>query len=453
MSMYEEEAKRALREFASSKYAKLGEPFGISPVTVVEPEPGTDYSGNVAGLPHVVRQPWEKNPTTYLLFGGWKGHKSASEGGRAYFKGEIDRGLNVTDVEKLIDPSDIGVDSLGVKSVFWSLELDEWVAFILYTSGSNAGVGRVTFDRDWNMTGYQVPVTLDGSDWEGPESDWYGSPYFVPEPYHQSDALAVYGTEYTPAHGGDVHVARADDFTASDPNFVTLDHDPLIPERDIQFSPFPDVRSVAKNPYTGDLALIYESLKGEGAGFSPYLGFLSWAPSSWAKRQNPVVGMASETLLPKHAMPRFTSHIGHPQLEWFEGMRNPVLFFVDFRIQATSAGPIPRKARLMAVRVPHTRLNPKNYRAITYPLWHGTSISANDHISFPGHGEKTIYFSSDTSGDLSVRADPMGTQDWKTITTESGITSAEIQTSYEAEFIDLQFSASATVDAYAVVRP
>jgi len=88
-----------------------------------------------------------------------------------------------------------------------------------------------------------------------------------------------------------------------------------------------------------------------------------------------------------------------------------------------------------------------------YSLWCGNAISANETSPcIPGWGRKTIFFKSDTSGDLSVYLDPVGRNEWKEIAKETAITEAVIQTTYSGARLRLGFSAGATVTAYVIVE-
>jgi len=108
-----------------------------------------------------------------------------------------------------------------------------------------------------------------------------------------------------------------------------------------------------------------------------------------------------------------------------------------------------------------TQLDPqllplKRRESVQWHPWWDEDISGGD-TSFPftGTGRKTIYFTSDTSGDLTVQANPKGAESphWFPIVTESGTTEAEIQTSYSAQQMRLKFSAAAHVTATVVQEP
>jgi len=107
---------------------------------------------------------------------------------------------------------------------------------------------------------------------------------------------------------------------------------------------------------------------------------------------------------------------------------------------------------IWSLRVNPSALRPENQEAIYWLPWSSQSISGGDTTyPFNGEGTKTIYFTSDTSGDLTVQMNPTGRSgDWFDLFTRTGITSTVEQTSYEAFQMRLKFSAAATVTATVV---
>jgi len=92
-------------------------------------------------------------------------------------------------------------------------------------------------------------------------------------------------------------------------------------------------------------------------------------------------------------------------------------------------------------------------RRLLYALWFEQSISANETSpAIPGWGKKTIIFTSDTSGDLSVEIDAVGRNNWMTLFTRTGVTGVLDQTEYSALRMRLRFSAEATVSAFVAVE-
>lgn len=86
-------------------------------------------------------------------------------------------------------------------------------------------------------------------------------------------------------------------------------------------------------------------------------------------------------------------------------------------------------------------------------LWLDTQISAGSTTAaIPGWGWKTIHFTSDTAGDLTVYIDAVGRNDWKAIYTSTGVTSDVVQTTYSGMRMRLGFSAAAKVTAHVIVE-
>jgi len=88
-----------------------------------------------------------------------------------------------------------------------------------------------------------------------------------------------------------------------------------------------------------------------------------------------------------------------------------------------------------------------------YTLWLGTAISAGDTTPvIPGFRRKTIHFTSDIAGDLSVLLDAVGRNDWKTVHTEIGTTDALIFTDRAGLRMRFSFSVAATVTLHVMVE-
>jgi len=69
-----------------------------------------------------------------------------------------------------------------------------------------------------------------------------------------------------------------------------------------------------------------------------------------------------------------------------------------------------------------------------------------------GYEDKTLYFKSDTSGDLTIEVDPVGDGDWETLDIRTGITSEIYKTTHDFTYMRLTFSVAATVTAKLVAR-
>jgi len=89
-------------------------------------------------------------------------------------------------------------------------------------------------------------------------------------------------------------------------------------------------------------------------------------------------------------------------------------------------------------------------------IWDDESVSAGTYgyswVNALGFSRKTLYFESDTSGDLTIEADPDGTGNWITLKTYSSITTAKFQTTYDFTHLRVKFSADATLTARLVMR-
>jgi len=106
-----------------------------------------------------------------------------------------------------------------------------------------------------------------------------------------------------------------------------------------------------------------------------------------------------------------------------------------------------------AMRLPWWLLSPKD-RRLVYSLWQGNSIGAGETSpAMPGWGRKTIHFTSDAAGDLTVYLDAVGRNDWKEVLALTGITSALEQTLHSGLRMRLSFSVAATVTAHVMAEP
>jgi len=121
----------------------------------------------------------------------------------------------------------------------------------------------------------------------------------------------------------------------------------------------------------------------------------------------------------------------------------PVVYLRHYRLGKTYVSPLPTDA-----------LDYRRQRVVWH-VWIDESISANDTSPpIPGVGKKTVYFKSDTSGDLDIQYDPSGRGDiWMTRLSYTGITEALDEITGSAYTMRLKFSAAAKVSAYVVVEP
>jgi len=110
--------------------------------------------------------------------------------------------------------------------------------------------------------------------------------------------------------------------------------------------------------------------------------------------------------------------------------------------------------RAVALPISPRAFPPEGYRQVIWSLWLDDAISAGENSpAIPGHGRKTVHFTSDTSGDLTAYLDAVGRNDWKTVFTLTGVTSALEQTLHSGMRFRLGFSVAATVTANVVVEP
>jgi len=88
-----------------------------------------------------------------------------------------------------------------------------------------------------------------------------------------------------------------------------------------------------------------------------------------------------------------------------------------------------------------------------YTLWLDTSIEAGaTTAAIPGWGRKTIHFTSDTAGDLTVYLDAVGRNDWKEDVKAANTTDAILFTDHSGVRLRLGFSEAAKVTAHVVVE-
>jgi len=135
MSMYEEEAKRALSEWASSKYARLeGMTFRIT----TQEELGV----SAIGAPTIVED--FDREEMHLIFGG----------GDGLYEAVIDEGFEVGTPEQILADSTLDYASMGADFA-WDQENQEWIATI---PGKNDGdkARAAFFDQDFELQDTQI---------------------------------------------------------------------------------------------------------------------------------------------------------------------------------------------------------------------------------------------------------------------------------------------------------
>jgi len=91
-----------------------------------------------------------------------------------------------------------------------------------------------------------------------------------------------------------------------------------------------------------------------------------------------------------------------------------------------------------------------------YYIWDNESVTADTygymHANKLNFREATIYFKSDTAGDLTVEVDPDGFGDWYTLYTRTGITEDVSKTTHDFTHLRMKFSVDATLTAKVVFK-
>ena len=112
-------------------------------------------------------------------------------------------------------------------------------------------------------------------------------------------------------------------------------------------------------------------------------------------------------------------------------------------------------AGIQAMEISPDFMYPHNHEEIYFNPWANEAISAGaTTYPFYGFGRQTLYFTSDTSGDLTVEFSPRGAKDdWYSLVTYSAVTSKIAQITESFPLMRLKFSAAATVNATVLVEP
>ena len=110
---------------------------------------------------------------------------------------------------------------------------------------------------------------------------------------------------------------------------------------------------------------------------------------------------------------------------------------------------------IQAMEISPDFMYPHNHEEIYFNPWANEAISVGaTTYPFYGFGRKTLYFTSDTSGDLTVEFSPRGAKDdWYSLVTYSAVTSKIVQITESFPLMRLKFSAAATVNATVLVEP
>jgi len=91
-----------------------------------------------------------------------------------------------------------------------------------------------------------------------------------------------------------------------------------------------------------------------------------------------------------------------------------------------------------------------------YYIWDDENVTADTYgymyVNKLNFREATIYFKSDTAGDLTVEVDPDGYGDWYTLYTRTGITEDVSKTMHDFTHLRMKFSVDATLTAKVVLK-
>jgi len=160
-----------------------------------------------------------------------------------------------------------------------------------------------------------------------------------------------------------------------------------------------------------------------------------------------IAGRASENLIQPYGS-YGSLHCGHPHLTWLPN-RKLNLFYSIFPNWSPSF-----KHEIWCRRLPPERFDQKSYRCITYVPWYNDVIIADDASrAFPGYERKTIWFTSNVAGNLTIEVDPIGIGNWETFDTIPSTTTIQYNMVHSCHSIRLKFSMAATVTAVVVIEP
>jgi len=414
--------------------------------SILKPTSGTDYSGGV-GTPFLV-EIQDEGIGPYLLFTGWKTTDGSS---REVFIGEINEDFEVSNIRKIIAagvPNAQFISHDAVHALYNPTD-ERWE---VYTSSKWTGDGGrdvaclFRFDKTFStLLESHAPLYFqDGTLWRTIDSGV--SPVTNLTTYR---AMWVAFVNRLPGESGGrgIYLTRTGDYRESPPVFYTPVR--LIPGNDDfsghgTFIEKPDILQLIK--WKEHLVILAENLKDGEWNIYPYfipLHLGTGISVHWVG----VAGRASEALISLRGH-HVRISFGHPHLTWLPN-RKLNLFFAMFPNHPPSF-----RHEIWCMRLPEERLDPKNYRALIFYPWFNDSIEAGEATRpFIAYGRKTIHFTSDTSGNLTLSEDAFGDNNWRTVFTVSNVTEAVEQTTHSAPYGRLEFSEAATVSAVVIVEP
>lgn len=418
---------------------------------VLKPQPGTDYSGGV-GTP-CLAEIQDEGIGPYLLFTGWTNPKGD---GREVFIGEIDEDFQVSNIRKILGATEISnFTRHNAISLLYDGSNEWWNLFTSSTYTPDGGNVACLFRYDKTFTNriatYAPLYLSDGSLFRAIDSGvgvkwgYVGLrvfAVFVKRDAATGLAQGLYGSYCT-------------DFTATPPVFQTPRRifpasTEIQPGTDYSDYPIPILDILQLVEWKDWNVVLAEEITDFEWKIVPYFIHKHRDYStrgSATDRFIGIAGRASEALASPYTS-NFQLNYGHPFLTWLPN-RKLNLFFAMF-----PNNPPSYKHEIWVMRLPESRLDPKSYRALTYVPWYNDDIAANETSrAFPAYGKTTIYFKTDTSGDLTIEVDPLGDGDWETFDTITGVSAriAPYHTEHAGNSIRLKFSEAANVTAKVVV--
>jgi len=435
--------RTGLREILEEKISKIPDVGHVRRVLVGTP--GTEYSVGV-GTPYLA-EIQDEGIGPYILFTGWD-HRAGDY--RKVFVGEIDEDFEISNIRKIIDAGDPSANYRTHMSVsaFYEPYLESWLVFTtaLDETLNYFIVCLFEYDKEFQVRKSVYAPLKFTDDTIIRASDSSFSPL---RNQRYTDVFFAYIRRESGGPEGIYSTWWGEAFDATLPPSLPSENR-VLPFIDIRYGGF--LIDYSHLTVWKDWYLILAGEFSNGSwnirpcfvhGHSDYTKApLTGVTDSFMG----IAGWASEAILP----PLCSHHsqgYDHPHLSWLPD-KNLNLFFITLPNNHPSY-----KHEIWSVRISPEHLDPKNYRALIYIPWYNDSIAANDTSrAFPGYGRVTIYFKSDTAGDLTIEVDPLGDGDWETLDTFSNVTSVKKMTEYSGNSMRLKFSQAATVTAKVIVE-